>query len=209
MKPELKIGCDPERLDRYIDGELGIDDSESVKAHLIRCPDCQEQIKHRHRMAEAFRSEMNHAASRTNFDRIEDHIIRRIRKGQRKVPERFQRILFSKSFLMPVSALTAAILIFFFITNPLRPEPVPSALINSFTGSISSAMIIETPESRHTILWFSEDSNLAGEENAAHQSRLFRFPTVRHLDDMFSLVCFIRNQHSGKNHYGIPGFGVC
>jgi hypothetical protein len=31
-------------------------------------------------------------------------------------------------------------------------------------------MIIETPETRHTILWFSEDSTLAGEENAAHQT---------------------------------------
>ena len=209
MKPELEKGCDPERLDRYADGELGIDDSESVEAHLIRCPACQKQIEDRHRIAEAFRSGMNHVASRTDYDRVEEHIIRRIRKEQKKVPARFQRVLFSKSFFMPVSALTAAMIIFFFITNPLRPEPVPSALINSFTGSISSAMIIETPESRHTILWFSEDSALAGEENAAHQTRLFRFPTVHHLDDLFSLVCCIRNQHSGKNHYGIPGFGVC
>ena len=209
MKPELKKGCDPERLDRYIDGELGIDDSETVKAHLIRCPACQEQIKDRHKIAEAFKSDMDQVASRTNFDRVEEHIIRKIRKEQRKAQARFQRVLLSKSFFMPVSALTAAMIIFFFITNLLRPEPVPSALINSFTGSISSAMIIETPESRHTILWFSEDSTLAGEENAAHQSRLFRLPTDRHLDDLFSLVCYIRNQHSGKNHSGIPGLGVC
>lgn len=170
MKPEIRKGCDPKLLDRYCDEELSIEESNSVKAHLNGCPACREKIEGRHKIAEAFRTEINHALAHTNFDQVEEQIIRRIRKGRFKEPSWFQRLFFSKSFFMPVSALTAALLIFFFIYNPLSPEPVPSALINSFTGSISSAMIIETPETRHTILWFSEDSTLAGEENAAHQT---------------------------------------
>jgi hypothetical protein len=69
---------------------------------------------------------------------------------------------------MPLSALATALLIFFFFFHPLSPEPIPSALINSFTGSYSSVIILETPNTRHTILWFSDDSTLAGEESAAH-----------------------------------------
>ncbi len=170
MKPEIRKGCDPKLLDRYYDGELNIDESRSVQAHLNHCPMCQEKIESHHKIAEAYRAVINHALSRTNFDRIEGRIIQNLRKERHKEPLWRQYRLLSKPFFMPVSALTAALLIFFFIYNPLRTKPVPSALINSFTGNISSAMIIETPETRHTILWFSEDSNLAGEENAAHQT---------------------------------------
>ena len=170
MKPDIRKGCDPKLLDRYCDEELSIEESNSVKAHLIRCPACREKIEDRDKIAEAYRTEINRVLAHTNFDRVEKQIIRRIRKERFEEPSWFQRLLFSKSFFMPVSALTAALLIFFFIYNPLSPEPVPSALINSFTGSISSAIIIETPETHHTILWFSEDSTLAGEENAAHQT---------------------------------------
>jgi anti-sigma factor RsiW len=170
MKPDIKNGCDPKLLDPYCDAELSIEESNSVKAHLNGCPACRARIEGRHKIAGVLRTEINRALSHTNFDRVEEQIIRKIRKERLKEPSWLQRLFFSKSFFMPVSALTAALLIFFFIYNPLSPEPVPSALINSFTGSISSAMIIETPETRHTILWFSEDSTLAGEENAAHQT---------------------------------------
>ena len=169
MKPEIGKGCDPKLIDRYCDEELSIEESNSIKAHLNSCSACRDMIEGHHKITEAFRTDINHAYAHTNFDRVEEQIIRKIRKERLKEPPWFQRLFFSKSFYMPVSALTVALLIFFFIYNPLSPEPVPSALINSFTGSISSAMIIETPETRHTILWFSEDSTLAGEENAANQ----------------------------------------
>jgi hypothetical protein len=42
----------------------------------------------------------------------------------------------------------------------------PSAIINSFTGSMSSVMIFETPETRQTILWYKEDADVESEHNA-------------------------------------------
>lgn len=170
MKPETIKVCDPKLLDRYRDGELSDTQRLSVKSHLIRCQSCRDQIENRNRIAEAVRTDIDHVLSGANLDQIEDKIIRRIRKARLRKPSPYQRFFLSKPFLMPASVFTAAILIFFFIYNPISPEPVPSALINSFTGRISSAMIIETPETHHTILWFSEDSTMAGEENAAHQT---------------------------------------
>ena len=55
--------------------------------------------------------------------------------------------------------------LFIFIMNLMNPGDMPSAIVSSFTGQISSVMIIETPKEHHTIIWFSEDVNMNGGDN--------------------------------------------
>ena len=57
--------------------------------------------------------------------------------------------------------------VFFIYTHFIdKPMPVPSAIINSFTGSVSSVMILETPETREIILWYNEDTDMESEHDA-------------------------------------------
>jgi hypothetical protein len=56
--------------------------------------------------------------------------------------------------------VAAGLLIFFAYTNFVaKPAYVPSAIIKSFSGSMSSVMVFETPETRQTILWYNEETD--------------------------------------------------
>ena len=61
----------------------------------------------------------------------------------------------------------AGFLLFYIYTHFIaKPAPVPSALIDSFTGAVSTVMVLETPETRETILWYSEDTDMESVHNA-------------------------------------------
>lgn len=170
MKRESNRQCDPEILARYYDGELSEDEGRSVTAHLDHCPECRQQINDYRNLSDMVQDEIHTVLSRTDFHSMESRLLNRVPKKRLK-PQTFRRWpTFPRSVFVPVSALAAALLIILYIYLPVGTEPAPSAVINSFTGSISSAMIIETPETRHTILWFTEDAPTAGEKNAAHQT---------------------------------------
>jgi hypothetical protein len=68
-----------------------------------------------------------------------------------------------------VTVLAAAIYI---IPRPFKIAPdsqAPSAIINSFTGSVTSVMLFETPNTHQTIIWFKEDSTANGENDAVQK----------------------------------------
>jgi hypothetical protein len=69
---------------------------------------------------------------------------------------------------VPVTVAALALAIFI-IPLPFKKGPngeAPSAIINSFTGSVTSVMLFETPNTHQTIIWFNEDSTANGENDA-------------------------------------------
>ena len=169
MKHDIKMECNPELIDRYYDGELKPEERESVAVHLKVCPHCRTMLKDRRTVSQVFRAEVDGALSRTDFQGLDEKVLERIAQKRILGLPGLQRLFFSKPFFIPASAVAALLLVFFTFFNPTPSDPGPSAVINSFTGSVSSVMIIETSP-RHTILWFSEEPAQMGEENAAHKT---------------------------------------
>lgn len=148
--------CDPMQLSRFLDQELGPDESARTEAHLRNCPSCQKAVQDQHALSALFNAKVEKTVSRTDFDHLERNVLTRIRAKQSPWWERAASLIFSRRILIPAVSM-AAILIFFF-SYPRPPAQVsgPSAIINSFTGDLSSVMILETPRSRQTIIWFDE-----------------------------------------------------
>jgi len=171
----LKSHCDPALLSRFFDGELGPDEQACIRAHLKECFSCQKALIDHQRISALFKTISNGAASQAKFDDIEEGVMSQIRKDRDPWWLKFKAFFLSKKLLVPATAFTAAFIILFSLLRAPLPESGPSAIINSFTGEISSVIIMETPESRQTIIWFNETGVGEGIEDDGTQETLRRF----------------------------------
>lgn len=149
--------CDEEQLSLYIDGESGAEESQQIERHLQRCPGCRQYVQQQKEMAQTLRREVSIAQQAVDFERLEKQIVRA--SGGRPAPGDWLRErLFSWKMMLPVAA--AAALVLFVFTHWFAPPatPGPSAVINSFTGKVSSVMILETPQRHHTVIWYREEA---------------------------------------------------
>ncbi len=148
--------CDSILLSRFLDQELGPDQHAKLEAHLRDCPFCQKTAREHHALADLFKAKVEKAVSLTDFGHLERQVMDRVRDVQEPWWQKAGSLLFSKKMLIP--AVSAAVMLILFFSYPRPPEQAigPSAIINSFTGDISSVMILETPKSRQTIIWFDE-----------------------------------------------------
>lgn len=69
---------------------------------------------------------------------------------------KFRGLVLSKRLLIPATAVAIILLLFFNLTRDSATVSGPSAIIDFFNGETSSIIILDTPKSRHTILWISE-----------------------------------------------------
>ena len=115
--------------------------------------------------SQRLRDRVRQATETVDFTALEKDVLY---KALRQYRHRGQGSAFFASLRYTIPATVAAgLLVFFGYAHFLaKPAPVPSAIINSFTGSMSSVMIFETPETRQTILWYKEDADVESEQNA-------------------------------------------
>ena len=149
--------CNQERLSRFIDGEADPEDMRQVERHLLSCPTCRQYVQQQKELAQLLRREVSFARQSVDFHRLERQIVGKTLR--RPVPGfSVRQWLLSWKLMLPVAATAALIL--FFSTSLLDPPapPGPSAIIKSFTGRVSSVMILETPRSQRTVIWYSEES---------------------------------------------------
>jgi len=157
--------CDEILLDRYLDGDLDAGEKTRMEAHLEDCRQCRRQVAAMAAFSQDLRDRVQQAADSVDFMALEKKVLN---KALRQHGSRggFSTFIASLKYTIPVT-VTAGLLFFFAYSNYLvQPVPVPSAIINSFTGSMSSVMIFETPETRQTILWYTEDTDVEREPNA-------------------------------------------
>ena len=160
--------CDRELLNRCVDGETSPEENRRVDRHLQGCSDCRLFVRRQAELARRLRREVAAAGRQVDFNRLERQIVdaaRRRPAAWRQLPE----ALFSWKLVL--SAAATAMLALFFFTSVFDPPaaPGPSAIINSFTGRVSSVMILETPKSHHTVIWYSEE---AATGNGAESKKL-------------------------------------
>ncbi len=94
-------------------------------------------------------------------------LMKRVREKPVPFWEKLAGRLPSGRILVPVSSLAMLLILCLalFRYTYFTDESGPSAIVDSFTGNVTSVVIIETPESRQTIIWFSETPDLAGDQD--------------------------------------------
>ena len=165
MTHPISTDCDDALLDRYREATLDDEERARFKAHLQGCPQCRGQVAAMTAFSRGFRARVQQVTDSVDFVALEKQVL--IKALRQRYPRSgFATLLAFLRFAIPL-AVTAGLLVFFaYSTYVAKPAPLPSAIINSFTGSVSSVMIFETPESRQTILWYKEDTGKESEHDA-------------------------------------------
>jgi anti-sigma factor RsiW len=157
--------CDESLLDRYLDGELHADEVAQMEAHIAGCRQCRRQVASLRSFSQNLRHRVQYATESVDFVALEKEVLNKALR-QHRSRGGFSRFVASLKYTIPAT-VTAGLLLFFVYSNYMRKPPsVPSAIINSFTGSMSSVMIFETPETRQTILWYTEETDVESEPDA-------------------------------------------
>lgn len=165
MTDPYSKACDEIRLNLYLDEELGPSEMAWMEAHLQDCPSCRREATTITLFAQDVRRRAKQAADSIDFFALEKEVLTQTRRRHHP-PGGLARFLASLKIVIPAT-LTAALLIFLGYSHFIaRPVTAPSAIIESFTGSVSSVMIFETPETRQTILWYTEESDTESGHNA-------------------------------------------
>ncbi len=154
-----KIGneCDPTLIDRFFDKELDQDEHARISKHLAHCSLCQKRVQDNQVISALFKAGLDKELSQTNFDGLEERMVGLVRNKEIVWWKKFIDLSLPKKLVVPIAAM-AAILLFFCLTRNPSPVSAPSAIVKSFSGEVSSVMIIETPKSRQTIVWYTEPS---------------------------------------------------
>jgi hypothetical protein len=156
-------------LERFLDQEVGPEEHARISEHLGHCGPCQKALQDIQAISTLFQTSMKREISYGRLEDLEEQVMTRIRETRVSWRVKVNELLFSKKFYVPAAA-AAALALFVYLTMPSAPVRGPSAIINSFTGEITSVMIIETPRSRQTILWFHETSAAGEEENGMEEA---------------------------------------
>ena len=172
MNDTFTNGCDGDLLVRALDDDLDASEKQWLAHHLEACRPCRQQLAAMTGFSRELRHRVDRAADGVDFTALEKEVLTKALRQHRNGGggKGFLNIL---KYGIPVAA-TACLLLFFgynhFMgnTGPVMGNtgPAPSAIINSFTGSMSSVMIFETPETRQTILWYNEDTDVESESDA-------------------------------------------
>ncbi|NNF99133.1 MAG: zf-HC2 domain-containing protein [Desulfobacteraceae bacterium] len=163
--------CSTRQLSRFLDDEMSEPERQAVENHLNHCPDCRCVLESYRLLGRVARRQADRARVSVDLDSVEDQVLSHINRhrgntsGWRKwwPPGRFH---------IPIYAVAAAVACFLIIL-PFSFQDnghAPSAIINSFTGSVTSVMFYETPNTHQTIIWFNEESNPSGEPNAGENT---------------------------------------
>ena len=149
--------CDEELIGRYFDGELSRKEHDRISMHLRDCPSCQKILQDNQAISTVFRDSLEREVSQTDFSVLETRVLNQIRQKGNPWWERIAKRFSSIRILIPATAV-AALILFFAITRSPTTISGPSAIIEAFSGEVSSVMIIETPKSHQTIIWYKETS---------------------------------------------------
>lgn len=148
--------CDPTLVSLYYDGELNAERADEVKAHIAVCPECAESLREMEVLslrvnAHILDSEQTDLSAHT----VTNTIVARIRDTSRTRWERIRSALLSRKVWIPAAAFASLALVF---ATVFRSPAVsgPSAIVTSLSGDTSSVIIMEVPDSGHTIVWFTE-----------------------------------------------------
>ena len=155
MKTSSKIICDAELISRYIDNELDDDELAGVKTHITDCASCRKRFDDYDKIGARLNSLIKTRTAVT-AGTFENKVTEAIRKKNNAGFHGWKDVIFSKRMWAPVGLAVSITLMFMFFSS--NPAPIgPTAIVSSLSGSGSSVVILETTETRQTIIWYSEN----------------------------------------------------
>lgn len=155
MKMNSDIICESELISRYLDNELDGEELKRVETHIEGCDSCRVRLLDYDKVSAGLDTPLYHQSD-VEAEEFEDRLIKSINRKKDSGFRDWKDYLFHKRVLVPVGLAASAALMFFTVFND-QDTAGPSAIISSLSGSGSSVMIMETPETRQTILWFNEN----------------------------------------------------
>jgi len=149
--------CNEELMGRYLDGEVSQEEHDGISKHLKDCLSCQKILRDNQSISTVAINTLEKETSHADFSVLETRVLDRIRQKENPWWKRLVKRFSSLRILIPATALAALVL---FFAIPRSPTTIsdPSAIVEAFSGEVSSVMIIETPKSRQTIIWYKETS---------------------------------------------------
>ena len=155
MKKSRKT-CNIKWLYRYLDGELGRRENALAQKHVQQCALCQKVLNDNQVLAKLYRAKIDGELSRVDLHAVETTVVVAIEN--RSIPwwSRLGDFLVSKRFYVPATALVGSLILLGFFMRPTPSVSGPSATISSLKGDMGSVMILETPKSQQTVIWFDE-----------------------------------------------------
>lgn len=152
---ENRRRCNQDLISRFHDMELSSEESARVESHIQTCPSCRKTLEELKRISGQLKAHIIEKSSGIGDRAVERYVLEGIRK--RKAPWwiRGKDALLRKKLLIPATAVATLAMVLFTVLR--APVPVgPSAIVSSVSGDVLSIVILETPKTRQTILWFSE-----------------------------------------------------
>ena len=165
-----KKHCDAERLSRFSDQELGSGEHARLQRHVGHCFTCQSGLEDQRAISGLFKTGLERELLKGGLKDVEGSVISLIR--ERSVPwwMRAGKVVTSLKFYVPATAVATVLLFFVFIPGLQNHVTEPSAVVSYLGGDVESVMILETRESRRTIVWFNERM-ISGEESGSIQNK--------------------------------------
>jgi len=152
------ISCDPEMISRYHDGELDSRNTEKLEQHMMACTVCREHYEVLKGLSRQIKTHVS-ARSETvlQMTSVENNVIRQIRELGISPWKKLRAALLAKKTLIPAAAAACLALVLFSVLQPGVPAG-PSAIVTSLSGDMASVIVMETPDTGHTIVWFTEST---------------------------------------------------
>lgn len=152
MKKNHNI-CESDSLSRYMDNELGPEDHSHVENHIKSCFRCRKILEHYLSVAEEVK--MGTDIPEGRYSELPDRVMAVIALKKAPFFTRLKEAMSLKMTLIPAGAIVFLVIISFAVFHNSGPKG-PTAIITSLSGQSSSILILETPGTRQTILWFDE-----------------------------------------------------
>ena len=147
--------CDSELISRYYDEELDQVERSQVESHILVCPSCNQILEDLKEISDQYGAHLERQSVGINTQETEKHVLDRLRRSEAPLWARVKETFLSKKILVSATATACVALLLITVSRVPVPDS-PSAIVTSVSGDVSSIIILETPETRQTILWFNE-----------------------------------------------------
>lgn len=149
------------QISRFIDEALSRHEMAQIRQHLTSCSACRDLAAQFRKTANAFEELADLPGLAIDPDRLYRTMQQRAEKSSGSRSSRFFKGRFGpfSSFRPLLAAASAAVLLIIggvaFMNDRISPDS-PSAIVTSIDTEYTAVMIFETPDTHHTIIWYSE-----------------------------------------------------
>jgi anti-sigma factor RsiW len=149
------------QISRFIDGELSRQEIRQIRQHLDTCSVCRELAAQFRKAAKTFDELAEPPGVAIDPDRLYRALHHSAEKpaGSRAgsfLGPRFRRFIPFRPMLAAVSAAVLLVIGGIALMNNGLSSDNPSAIVTSIDTEYTAVMIFETPDTHHTIIWYSE-----------------------------------------------------